>query len=377
MTRSQYLLLDNILKTLIQINHDGRERREPSKASTVTGAVGGPWAGFEDQCVLGVDVGGTRTRAGLIDGRGRILSRSVFPTMRGPLSRFGDAITAVLRELLHKGAESAPIGLGIGLRGIVNVDSQRYVRGSLFSDAEDYDLRAELSNALNLPVLLGNDVNAAALAEFRWGVGRRRSSFCYVNIGTGIGAAVMDRGHLLRGAEDAAGEIGNYIFSGQGTQTLAHSLESVVSGFGFDDQLRRLANHYPGSLLQPAIAEYENVQSTQIFQAFQDSDPLAMGVVDNAVCKVAEVLVNLEAIAGSGCYVFGGGVLSDAAWFLDLVEEKVKALCEQAGLEWSASMQISSLGPDDGGLLGAAALALASGPPATPTVTNTPVITSN
>lgn len=305
--------------------------------------------------VVGVDIGGTNTRVGLVDSQGRITRRLSVPTVRGPLADVKRLVAAVIAELLDNSGSAHPVGIGVGMRGVIDLDAQRYASGVLFSGWE-YDLRGELEQALGLPVRLANDVNAAACAELRWGVGRQRSCFTYINIGTGMGAAVVDHGHLLRGSRDMAGEIAYYLLPADRRREHAQQLEAVVSGAGFEQELRRLVGQHPASSLA-ALAE-TGVQASQVFEGYRGRDPLAVTVVEAAVAAVAQLVVNVEAITDSGCYVFGGGVLSGAEWFIERVGEQIRALRAEAGLAWEATLQISSLGVDGAGLLGAAAIAL-------------------
>jgi len=288
---------------------------------------------------------------------GKVVRRLVSPTERGPLAGLGKALQNAMTELLGDRQAPRPIAIGVGMRGIVDLDSQMLCSTSLFPNDEHYDLRLDLEEVFGLPVRLSNDVKAAAVAEFVWGVGRHRSSFTYLAIGTGMGAASFDHGRLLRGARDTAGEICRYVFTSDGRLPARH-LESFVSGEGFDDELRRLAPEHPTTVLQDALALDVPVTSVQLFDACAAGDPLAKTVVDDAVFKLAQVLVNFEATVGSGCFVFGGGAVSGADWFVQRVMDSARQLCEEANVEWAATAQITELGADDIGLLGAAAVAL-------------------
>lgn len=313
-----------------------------------------------DGCVLAIDVGGTTTRLGLISREGRIVHRLTYPTRPGTLAGFGSSLIHSIGSFLAAHELPPPTAIGIGMRGIIDLDSERYVSGTLFSRAEEYDLVDALTARFRVPVLLGNDVNAAARAEMLWA--DHGPCFVYLNIGTGIGAAIVDHGHLLRGRSDRAGEISAYTLANEGDPNTGFVLESIASGRGLEHEIRRLGPNYPRTILQSSVVSTESITSKQLHDAYCSGDQLAVTVVKNAASRLAQVLVNIESITGAGCYVLGGGILSDGMWLVNATRSAVRALCASAGLSWNASIELSSLGTNDVGLLGAAALVFGSLP---------------
>lgn len=275
----------------------------------------------------------------------------------GPLSDFGRALTGWTEAFLEEnGRPQGLIGLGIGTHGLVDFANKRYVGEEPFTEASDYDLCGGLENASGLPVCIDNDLNATALAEARWGTGRRHDNFVYVNIGTGLAVGIIDEGRLVRGRRNFAGEIGLCLLPPNPVQPVWHNLESVVSGGGLDGEVRRRAKWHPGSVLYEKAWGKEPIHSYTIFEACRAGDALAAEVVDSAATRIAAMLINLEFILDAGLYVFGGGVMSDGDWFLRKMESRILAISGETPEPWEAEMALSDLGSDTAGLLGAASL---------------------
>lgn len=303
---------------------------------------------------LGVDIGGTKVRIGLVDENGEIECSVRYPVERCPLDRFGRSLAEQIDLFLQDRPARHIDGIGIGTKGFIDFETQRYVSGTLFSDPNRHDLCQELQRQYSVPVRIDNDLNATVLAELEWGAGRHHKSFTYVNIGTGTAVGIIDNGHLMRGARNYSGEVGLYLFEPGAKRPFIHNLESVVSGGGLNAEVRRLAAQYPGSILQGKVAKAEPIHSYEIFEACLAGDTLARDVVESAVTMLAYTLLNLEAILDSQTYVFGGGVVSDGGWFLGRVLKKIEEISKTAHMPWSASLQMSELGADNAGLLGAA-----------------------
>lgn len=314
----------------------------------------------QKKVALGVDVGGTWVRLGLVDEDGRILDTVRFPMKRGELAVFGAELLEQIDGFLKNNKVKTSFdGIGIGTKGYVSFAENRLVYGTLYEGCSDYDLCAELSRRYGVRAYIDNDLHAAALAENAWGIGRETRYFVYVNIGTGTAVGIVDNGHLIRGRSNICGEVGNSLFeSGFEVEAIErsgyYSLESVVSGKGLNDELVRLAPMYPDTVLKARMQESEPVYSREIFEACRAGDALAEKVVDTALHMMSLFLVNMEIMLNAETYVFGGGVVTDGGWFLARLEERVKGICAKAGVPWDVKMALSGLGAADAALLGAA-----------------------
>jgi glucokinase len=311
-----------------------------------------------EMIILGVDIGGTKVRIGIVRENGEILKTIRFPIKRGLLADFGlDLIRRIENFLDETGYTGKISGIGIGAKGHIDNDANRYVGGSLFTKPEEYDLCQHLKSYFGVSVFIDNDLHATVLAEACWGAGQNKDCFTYVNVGTGLAVGIIDSGRLIRGENNFAGEVGNCLFMPTEKRPFIHNLESVVSGGGFDRELRRMASRYPDSILIAKAQGPDPVISSEIFEACRKGDCLARDLIHDALLMLGYTVINLELALNSKFYVFGGGVMTDI-WFFDQFLQKVKAIAEEARLSWNVSMEMSQLGADSAGLLGSVSVFL-------------------
>lgn len=160
--------------------------------------------------LLGMDIGGTKISLVLADEKGNFLDRITFPTLpqRGPSPILEEIIARGKSLVLSHNASLAAVGVSFG--GPFDPQSGIFDSPANLPGWKAFPLRQVLQEAFpHLPVLIENDANAAALAEWRFGAGRGYRHLLYVTMGTGIGAGILADGRLLRGANNAAGEIGH------------------------------------------------------------------------------------------------------------------------------------------------------------------------
>jgi len=170
---------------------------------------------MSEQLILGVDIGGTKVAAGLVDARGQILARVRRPMVTQRSAE--DGLAAVLRTidaLLRRGdaARGHVSAIGLSAPGVIDP-----IAGVVVSD---FPLAARVADATQLPARLDNDANAAALAEALWGAGAGYRSVFYVTLGTGIGTGIVTDGRIYHGRTGAAGEGGHITIDYRGPRCL-------------------------------------------------------------------------------------------------------------------------------------------------------------
>jgi glucokinase len=156
---------------------------------------------------IGIDIGGTKMRAGLVTEDGGVLLDERRPTRRDSFLHDIVALAVSIQlQALHASFE--PLCVGVGTTGFVDLAGGRLVR-SMNLGLSDVPIRDAVAAACRLPVIVDNDLHAAALAELRFGVGRSHDDFVLFNAGTGIAAGLVFGRRVLRGQTNAAGEIGH------------------------------------------------------------------------------------------------------------------------------------------------------------------------
>jgi len=253
---------------------------------------------------LGIDIGGTKTHAVVVEDGGRPLQQVRLATGHGPSGVLASARLAA--ERLAAAAEIPVSGfrsVGIGVPGTVDAGSGR-VSHAVNLEVEELALREELEAVLGLPVRVENDVNAAAYGAFRLLDCAPESSMAYLNLGTGLAAGLVLHGRLWRGSRGAAGEIGHIPIDPNGPLCSCGQrgcLETVASGAA-------LSRQWPGGGTHPV---------QELFAAAEDGDAEAAAVRSRLVRNIASAVrllvltVDVDAVAiGGGISAAGDGLLS-------------------------------------------------------------------
>jgi len=163
---------------------------------------------------LGVDIGGTGIKIGLVDNRGHTLGFTHVPTLpregfAGAMQRTADACAALLAPRQVARGEVAAIGVGIP--GMIKVKEGLLIAAHNLPGWKNVNVRDTLAQLTGLPVLLANDANAASYGEFWIGAGKVQASLVMITLGTGVGGGIVIDGHVIAGAHDFGAEVGHMI----------------------------------------------------------------------------------------------------------------------------------------------------------------------
>jgi len=289
--------------------------------------------------VVAVDLGGSAMKGVVVDGAGRELATRVVPT---PHDDVAGAVTRLLRDLsdLAHGAGVTPVGAGVVTPGSVD-EARGVVRYASNLRWRDLPLRDLLAEALDLPVAVGHDVRAAGVAEQLFGAGRGSDSFVLVPLGTGVAAAIVEKGQVLTGFTGAAGEFGHIPLVPDGEPCPCGQrgcLEAYASA---------------GALARRYAAKSGRVLTAEEVVAALGTDPVADSLWDEAVTVLAQGLNVLTILLDPEVVVLGGGLSRAGATLLEPVTARM-----EAGLAWRDRPRVvlSGLG-DRAGRVGAAVLA--------------------
>lgn len=310
-------------------------------------------------CVIGVDLGGTKLLAGVVDAGLAVRHRAFRPA---PAVGAVEAIEEIARELVQSSA--APVaGIGVGIPSLM--DSVRgNVRWTNHLDLEGVAVADLLSERLGLPVAVDNDANAAMLAEHHAGAARGMRDAVMLTLGTGIGGAMVLGGRLVRGARGAAGEWGHVVVQADGPPCPGHCpgrgcLEAMASGTALAGVGERLAAEQPASALGEERAAGRAITGALVTELAHDGDPAAVA----ALAEVGRWLgVGLASIANAldpEVIVIGGGVIAAGELLLGPARAELRARALPPVAE-TVRVEASMFGAESG-MLGAALLAR-SGP---------------
>jgi glucokinase len=307
---------------------------------------------------IGVDVGGTKVAAGVVNESGVILDQTRVDTPRHDPDAVIAAIAAVVLHLCT-GREIEAIGVGVA--GFVDRARARvYLAPNL--RWLDVALRDELEQRLELPVLVENDANAAAWGEFRFGAGREESDIVCVTVGTGIGGGVIADGELFRGGFGVAGEIGHVQILAGGRQCGCGQRgcwEQYASGNALvRDARERAAESRRDAeiLLQLGDGSPEGITGEHVTQAARLGDPVALAAFEALGGWLGQGMADIAAVLDPETFLVGGGVSEAGDLFLKPMVDAFRRLLTGGEHRPVASVELAQLG-NDAGLIGAADLA--------------------
>jgi len=308
---------------------------------------------------IGVDVGGTKLAAAVLNGGGGRLGEALVRPTRRSSRGILDDIVGIVERL--RGPTTAAIGIGVP--SIVEFASGR-IRNSNNIPLADIPLRDVLSERIGLPVYVDNDANCAALAEAWDGDVLLCPDLVMITVGTGIGGGLVLDGRLYRGATGAAAEIGHTIIGMRHSEpddahaaesTGKWSLEQLGAGTELDKLARRAARAWPSGALGQQLAARGDVTGRDAVSAAAAGDTRALGVLRALGSRLGVGVANLINTFDPSEVVIGGGVSAAGDLLLDPLRESA-ARFVFPGVGVSCVIRIARHG-DVAGRLGSALLA--------------------
>jgi glucokinase len=256
--------------------------------------------------VIGVDLGGTKILAGLVDEAGTVHARREHPTAVGSQEELLAGIDAAVAELV----EDDVVALGFGIPSTIDQRTGR-VELSVNIPLADFDFRARMVDRFDLPTGIENDANAAALAEFRVGAGRECRTMVMLTLGTGCGGGVVIDGTLFRGWA----ELGHIVIDVdgipcQGTCTGRGHLEPYVTGVA----ATKLAREAFG----------EAADAHRLVRLANEGDATAQSILYSIGEKLGAGIGSLVNIFNPELVAIGGGFAAAGDWLLDPAREVVR-----------------------------------------------------
>lgn len=320
----------------------------------------------QDGFVIGVDVGGTKVAAGVVDPTGEILCQMRIPMLadgdpRAGLSAVTEAIDSVSSRCSKEATTPGLIrGIGICSPGPLDPNAGVVINPPNLPCWRNYPLALEVANIYRVPVKVDNDANAAALAEARWGAGRGHRTVFYATIGTGIGTGIVFDGRVYHGRTGAAGEGGHLTIDYRGPRCGCGKLgciEALAAGPAIAKraQARIVADRGRGAaLLDLASGDAAAVTSEMVGQASTAGDPLAQEILEETINFLTIWLGNIVDLLDPDVIIMGGGVAAMLTPFFDLMKNRLSDWCINSRCQ-EIPLLIARFGTD-AGIVGGAAL---------------------
>lgn len=309
---------------------------------------------------IGIDVGGTKIAAGVVDDAGNILTMSRKATPAHDSKAILATIVAAVDDLRRVNDVEA---IGIGAPGFINTERSTVVFAPNVGWIDE-PIAAKVEQATHLPVYLENDANAAAWGEFAFGAARTHRSAAVITVGTGIGGGIIIDGNLVRGSYGFGGEIGHMNLIQEGLQCgcgLKGCWEQYSSGSALVRTARSRASSvaYAGRadrLIELAGGDAHEITGLNITQAAREGDAFAIECFDEIGKWLGQGMADLAAILDPEVFVLAGGV-SEAG---DLLREPAESSFAQrvtaSSRRTMPPIVLAQLG-NEAGIIGAADLA--------------------
>jgi len=305
---------------------------------------------------IGVDVGGTKVAALLVDSEGKVRDRRLVPSPADDVEAVTRTVVALVAELLadHDGVAA----VGVGAAGLVSREG--VVRFAPNVAWREFPLRERVAAGVRVPVAVENDANVAAWGEYRFGAGRGTADLLVVTVGTGIGGGIVIGGELFRGANGLGAEIGHIIVEPHGPLCGCGNhgcWEQVASGRAIERLGKLAALEQRGSVLaEMAGGDPSRLTGPDVTKAARDGDPVAMGILEDVGHRLGQGIAGLVNVLDPDAVVVGGGAADAHDLLLEPARRAFVESVEAPTHRPEVPILAAELG-NDAGAIGAADLA--------------------
>ncbi len=313
----------------------------------------------QDLPALGIDIGGTKVAGGVVAPDGTITDTARRATPGTSVRATEDAIAAVVEELAER--HGGPlVGVGVGAAGWFDRTGDTV----LFSPHlawRNQPLRQDLGRRLARPLWVGNDADAAAWAEYRYGAARGSDLAVMITLGTGIGGGMVIDGRLQRGAHGVAGEWGHMRVVPDGRLCACGNRgcwEQYASGNALGLTAREVATSSPAAaalLLERVGGRAERLTGEDVATAAKAGDPLALELLAEVGTWLGQGIADMAAILDPDVVVIGGGVSVLGEMVLGPARDRLERALPGRGFRPGPTVVAAQLGAQ-AGLVGAADL---------------------
>jgi glucokinase len=306
---------------------------------------------------IGIDIGGTKVAAGVVDEHGNVLARARRRTPSSDPDHIIDVCVEIVRQLR---SEYDVEIIGVGAAGYIDATRSTVLFAPNLAWRRT-PLREQVSQRLGTDVVVENDANAAAWGEFRFGAGEKEPDLVVLTVGTGIGGGLIINSQLYRGQFGIAAEPGHIRVVPGGRKCGCGNLgcwEQYASGSALVRAAREVATErkHDAKRLMQLAGDIDGIDGPVVTRAAQEGDPAAIDCFDEIGRWLGQGMADLAALLDPGRFVIGGGVAEAGDLLLRSARDTYEASLTGRGYRPVAQIVPARLG-SDAGLIGAADLA--------------------
>ncbi len=309
--------------------------------------------------VVGIDVGGQTSKIGVVDARGTVLAQTVIRTdtydqVEPYIAELAEAVKKLIKE---SGTEGKVRGVGVG------APNGNYYTGTienapnLLWGRQKVEFAKLLTEALELPVALTNDANAAAVGEMTYGAARGMKNFIMITLGTGVGSGIVINGEVVYGHDGFAGELGHTIAVRSNGRTCGCGRTGCLETYCSATGVARTAREWLELSDEPSVLRsLDTIASKDVYEAAKEGDKLALKIFEFTGKILGRSFADFIAFSAPEAIVLFGGLARSKEFLLEPMET---AMNENVLNLWKNKVKIvfSQLKESDAAILGASALA--------------------
>ena len=313
------------------------------------------------QLAIGVDLGGTTVKTGLIDNDGTILAQSKLPTRseENPQAVIGQIIKSIHDVLPHAKGKTVS-GIGIGAPGLIQNPGGIVKSPPNMNNWDVVPLADEISKVFNMRVEVDNDANVAAVAESKFGAGKEYPNFLFIIWGTGVGGGIIMNNQIFRGLSGGAGEVGHISINFDGLLCNCGTKGCVEAYVGQKYLSKRTIEKlkiFPNSrILELVGGDLEKISPRYISQAAEEGDVLANDILVEAGTLLGVMIGGVMNTLDYRVTVIGGGVSAVGDFVYQAIHRSVLKNVQKP-LREEIKILRAQLG-NDAGIYGAAGMVL-------------------
>jgi glucokinase len=276
-------------------------------------------------CYIGIDIGGSTIKAGVVDTGGKIWAQRQKPISHDSLPSLSRQVALLVNELKDADSSFQVKGVGIGVPALVSKRKSHISISPSLPYLNGAELKSQMENLLGLPVSLENDANVSAYGEMLMGAAKEVQDFVYVSIGTRVGAGIVLGRRIYQGAGGFAGELGHIGVDPEGKKCFcggAGCLERYVSAPSIAQRVEERIILNPSSALQ--IITDRPINAQDVSAAALVGDKMACVIIGEVGRYLGMAIANLINLLNVEMVVLGGGVIEAGLVLLNPTIDEVK-----------------------------------------------------
>lgn len=314
-----------------------------------------------NQLAIGVDLGGTTVKTGLIDSDGNIIAQSKLPTLAelNPQAVIGQIVKSIQEVLPHAKGKTVA-GIGIGSPGLIQNPGGIVKSPPNMNNWDVVPLADEISKVFKMRVEVDNDANVAAVAEAKFGAGKEIPNFLFIIWGTGVGGGIIMNNQIYRGTSGGAGEVGHISVNYDGLLCNCGTKGCVEAYVGqkylSKRTIEKLKTHSTSKILEVVEGDLNKVSPMYISKAAEMGDPLATDILVEAGTLLGVMIGGVMNTLDFRVTVIGGGVSAVGDFVYQAIHQSVLRNVQKP-LREGIKIVRAKLG-NDAGIFGAAGMVL-------------------